>query len=134
VELDIQGNRLTGLPEDIGRLLKLKLLNAANNDLADIPYTIGYVAALQRFSYHCFSLPDLICSVPYHFPVLRPFRIVLDGNPLRTIRRSLLTQATSDLKTYLRTRGPEPAYVQRMEAAYHFADINVFDERLREMR
>ena len=49
VELDLQGNRLSGLPDDIGRLQKLKLLNAANNDLSDIPYTIGYIAALQRF-------------------------------------------------------------------------------------
>ncbi|CAE7592649.1 lrrc40, partial [Symbiodinium microadriaticum] len=30
----------------------------------------------------------------------------LDGNPIRAIRRSLLSQSTTDLKTYLRTRGP----------------------------
>ena len=60
--------------------------------------------------------------------------MVLDGNPLRTIRRSLLTQSTSELKKYLRTRGPEPPYIQAQEAAFHFADIDIFDERLREMR
>ena len=62
------------------------------------------------------------------------YRIVLDGNPLRTIRRSLLTQSTAELKKYLRTRGAEPDYVKKQEAAFHFADIDPFDERLREMR
>jgi hypothetical protein len=64
---------------------------------------------------------------------LSPPSIVLDGNPLRTIRRSLLTQSTADLKKYLCTRGPEPAYVRAQEAAFHFADISPFDERMREM-
>lgn len=60
--------------------------------------------------------------------------IVLDGNPLRSIRRSLLTQSTADLKKYLRTRGGEPEYIKAQESAYNFADITPFDERLREMR
>ena len=34
------------------------------------------------------------------------YRISLDGNPIRTIRRTLLSQSTMELKTYLRTRGP----------------------------
>jgi Leucine-rich repeat (LRR) protein len=34
----------------------------------------------------------------------------LDGNPLRSIRRTLISQATQDLKKYLRTRGPPPAW------------------------
>ena len=32
----------------------------------------------------------------------------MEGNPIRTIRRSLLTQSTDDLKKYLRTRGDPP--------------------------
>lgn len=31
--------------------------------------------------------------------------MTLDGNPLRAIRRSLLSQSTHELKKYLRTRG-----------------------------
>jgi Leucine-rich repeat (LRR) protein len=48
VELDVQGNRITEIPPDIGRLSKLKALNVANNDLTDVPYTLGYMNSLQR--------------------------------------------------------------------------------------
>ena len=49
VELDIQGNQLNEISPDIGILKNLKLLNASNNNLTDIPYTLGYMAALQRY-------------------------------------------------------------------------------------
>lgn len=39
----------------------------------------------------------------------------LDGNPLRSIRRTLISQATQDLKKYLRTRGPPPAWYSAEE-------------------
>ena len=35
-------------------------------------------------------------------------RILLEGNPLRSIRRSLIVGETSELKKYLTTRGPNP--------------------------
>lgn len=38
---DISHNKLTGLPEDIGSLKKLKALNASNNELTRVPWTIG---------------------------------------------------------------------------------------------
>ncbi|CAN0131997.1 unnamed protein product, partial [Hapterophycus canaliculatus] len=37
-------------------------------------------------------------------------RLAVDGNPLRTVRRSLLSGGASSLKKYLRTRGPCPSY------------------------
>jgi Leucine-rich repeat (LRR) protein len=49
VELDIQGNLLTEISADIGILKNLKVLNASNNSLSDIPYTLGYMASLQRW-------------------------------------------------------------------------------------
>lgn len=48
VELDMQGNHISDIPPDIGRLSKLKALNVANNDLTDVPYTLGYMGSLQR--------------------------------------------------------------------------------------
>lgn len=42
-------------------------------------------------------------------------KIILDGNPLRRIRRSLIVGPTEELKRYLRTRG-DP-YVAGGEAA-----------------
>lgn len=127
IELDVQGNLLTEISPDVGVLKNLKLLNASNNNLTDIPYTIGYMNSLQRYCVYV-SINSMVTL--NHFL----YRILLDGNPMRSIRRSLLTQSTTDLKRYLRTRGPEPDYVQKQEASYHFADISPFDERLREMR
>lgn len=51
VELDVQGNLLTEISPDIGILKNLKLLNASNNDLSDIPFTLGYMTSLQRYSF-----------------------------------------------------------------------------------
>eukprot|EP00752_Nemacystus_decipiens_P004155 g3802.t1 len=83
-ELHIQSNRIVRLPEEVGSLARLKTFDVSNNDLAELPAALGY-------------LPEL-------------HRLVVDGNPLRTIRRSLLSGGASSLKKYLRTRGPCPPY------------------------
>ena len=48
VELDVNANMLTEISLEIGLLKNLKLLNASNNNLTDLPYTLGYMNALQR--------------------------------------------------------------------------------------
>eukprot|EP00903_Cladosiphon_okamuranus_P012061 g11323.t1 len=83
-ELHVQSNRILRLPEEIGSLARLKTFDVSNNDLAELPAALGY-------------LPEL-------------HRLAVDGNPLRTIRRSLLSGGASSLKKYLRTRGPCPPY------------------------
>ncbi|CAM9618925.1 unnamed protein product [Scytosiphon promiscuus] len=83
-ELHVQSNRIVHLPEEIGSLARLKTFDASNNDLAELPPALGY-------------LPEL-------------HRLAVDGNPLRTVRRSLLSGGASSLKKYLRTRGPCPPY------------------------
>lgn len=60
------------LPEEIGSLAKLKTFDVSNNDLAELPAALGYLPQLHR--------------------------LAIDGNPLRTVRRSLLTGAASSLK------------------------------------
>lgn len=70
-----QSNRVVHLPEEIGSLARLKTLDVSNNDLADLPAALGY-------------LPEL-------------HRLAVDGNPLRTIRRSLLSGGASSLKVRL---------------------------------
>jgi hypothetical protein len=57
------------------------------------------------------SRPQLDTSKPYNGSltidnVFTPDSFLLEGNPIRAIRRTLLTQSTHDLKKYLRTRGP----------------------------
>lgn len=62
----------------------VKLLDFSNNEIADVPYELGYIEPLSR--------------------------LALEGNPIRTIRRTLLSQSTEELKKYLRTRGDPPSW------------------------
>mmetsp|Transcript_30197 Transcript_30197/g.56130 ORF Transcript_30197/g.56130 Transcript_30197/m.56130 type:complete len:633 (-) Transcript_30197:945-2843(-) len=79
-ELHLHDNRLAELSAEVALLTELKVLDVSNNDLNDLPPSLGYIATLQR--------------------------LLVEGNPIRSIRRSLLCQSTVDLKKYLCTRGP----------------------------
>jgi Leucine-rich repeat (LRR) protein len=94
-ELHLHDNKITILPPELALCSSLKVLDISNNDVNDLPATIGYMDTLQRFSF--LSSPSLSSL---------SLRFLLDGNPIRAIRRTLLTQSTHDLKKYLRTRGP----------------------------
>ena len=79
-ELYMSDNRLRVLGPDIGALGALATLDISRNELPDLPAELGYLPKLQR--------------------------LLVDGNPMRRIRRTLVEGPTSALKTYLRTRGP----------------------------
>ena len=79
-ELHLNNNGLLAVPPGIGVVSRLKVLDISNNNVVDLPASLGYISNLHR--------------------------ILLDGNPIRSIRRSLLTQSTDELKAFLRTRGP----------------------------
>ena len=78
--VDLGANRLRHLPPALGACGGLQSIDASNNDLGEVPAALGYLPKLHRLS--------------------------LEGNPLRTLRRDLLTQGCDRLKAYLRTRGP----------------------------
>jgi Leucine-rich repeat (LRR) protein len=79
-ELLINDNSLSDIPYNIGLLANCKVLDFSNNNINDLPASIGWMNAVQRFG--------------------------AEGNPIRSIRRTVLTQSTVELKNYLRTRGP----------------------------
>ena len=58
-------------------------LDASNNDLAELPCSLGTLPKLQR--------------------------IALDGNPLRSVRRDVIEQGCEAIKAFLRTRAATPA-------------------------
>lgn len=87
--LDVRDNKLSDLPVNIACLYRLKTLDLANNDLPDLPPGLGYLKHLNH--------------------------IITDGNPLRAIRRSILSAGCESLKKYLRTRGGPPPGVDAME-------------------
>lgn len=80
--LELSENKLKSLPDEIALLQGLERLELTNNDISSLPYALG-------------NLPKL--------------KIVgLEGNPLRSIRRDLLTKGTQELLKYLRSREQEP--------------------------
>lgn len=82
-ELLVQGNQLATCPDNIVALTSLKILDMSNNCLTNLPHALGYMPCLSK--------------------------ILVEGNPIRTIRRTLLsTPVAEELKVYLRTRGPPP--------------------------
>ncbi|KAK1932575.1 Leucine-rich repeat-containing protein 40 [Phytophthora citrophthora] len=87
--LDMRDNKLAGLPASIACLYRLKTLDVANNDLSDLPPGLGYLKHLNH--------------------------LIVDGNPLRAIRRSVISAGCEALKKYLRTRGAPPIGVDVLE-------------------
>lgn len=107
-ELHLHGNKISILPQELALFTSLKVLDVSNNDINDIPASIGYIDTLQRyfisFIFYTFIFYTLLFILYFFYYLI--VRFVLDGNPIRAIRRSLITQSTHDLKKYLRTRGP----------------------------
>lgn len=62
-------------------MVSLKMIDISNNNLSDIHPSLGFLVELVK--------------------------ILVDGNPIRTIRRTLLHGSTHDLKAFLRTRVKE---------------------------
>ena len=85
-EIHLQNNKLAILDAAFAEMTSLKLLDLSNNSLQDVPYELGY----------CVPLVSLL----------------VDGNPIRSIRRTLITRqgsnSTEALKEFLRTRGEPP--------------------------
>ena len=78
--IDLSNNQLTTLPAALGSCASLHTLDVSNNDIGDLPYQLGYASKLTR--------------------------IALEGNPLRRIRRAIVSSGTVRLKKYLRSRDP----------------------------
>ncbi|CAH0516396.1 unnamed protein product [Peronospora belbahrii] len=87
--LDVRDNKLQRLSDKIPQMYRLKTLDVTNNDLHDLPAGLGYLKHLNH--------------------------LLVEGNPLRSIRRSVISSGTEPLKKYLRTRGGPPVGVDAME-------------------
>ncbi|RLN47620.1 hypothetical protein BBJ29_005626, partial [Phytophthora kernoviae] len=87
--LDIRDNKLQHLSDRLPQLYRLKTLDLTNNDLHDLPAGLGYLKYLNH--------------------------LLVEGNPLRSIRSSIISSGTEPLKKYLRTRGGPPVGVDAME-------------------
>lgn len=103
-ELRLNDNKMRTIPPDITNCRSLRLLDVSNNDINDLPASVGYMESLQR------------CG--------------LEGNPIRSIRRTLLSGSVEELKKYLRTRGGPP---QSTLSEQRNADVSMVEARLRDV-
>eukprot|EP00884_Botryococcus_braunii_P023561 jgi/Botrbrau1/988/Bobra.114_1s0028.1 len=73
-------NKITALPGCIAMLEHLEELDVSDNDVGHVPHSLGF-------------LPRLRC-------------LLLEGNPIRSIRRPVLERGTAAVLEYLRSRAP----------------------------
>ncbi|XP_041520803.1 leucine-rich repeat-containing protein 40 isoform X3 [Microtus oregoni] len=75
--LDLRGNKLRSVPEELSLLQCLERLDLSNNDISSLPCSLGNL----------------------HLKFL-----ALEGNPLRTIRREIIAKGTQEVLKYLRSK------------------------------
>ncbi|KAM7317756.1 hypothetical protein ACRRTK_022493 [Alexandromys fortis] len=75
--LDLRGNKLRSVPEEMSLLQSLERLDLSNNDISSLPCSLGNL----------------------HLKFL-----ALEGNPLRTIRREIIAKGTQEVLKYLRSK------------------------------
>lgn len=75
--LDLRGNKLRSVPEEMALLQSLERLDLSNNDISSLPCSLGNL----------------------HLKFL-----ALEGNPLRTVRREIIAKGTQEVLKYLRSK------------------------------
>ncbi|KAL0328490.1 UNVERIFIED_CONTAM: Plant intracellular Ras-group-related LRR protein 6 [Sesamum calycinum] len=125
-KLDIEGNKLEMLSDNvIASCTMLVELNASKNFLSSMPESIGRLSRLVRLDLHqnieeypvaaCslhLSVLDLsnnsLSGLPAEIGLMTTLRkLILTGNPMRTLRSSLVHGPTPALLKYLRSRLPK---------------------------
>ncbi|KAK3755618.1 hypothetical protein QZH41_017618 [Actinostola sp. cb2023] len=76
--LDLRDNRIDNIPDEITILEELERIDLSNNDISSLPFSMGAMPHLKA--------------------------VVLEGNPLRRIRRDVVMRGTQAILQYLKSR------------------------------
>ena len=76
--LDLRDNKIAAVPDEIVNLQSLERLDLTNNDLTALPFTLGMLPHLKS--------------------------LLIEGNPIKSIRRDIIARGTEGLMKYLRSR------------------------------
>ncbi|XP_038572825.1 leucine-rich repeat-containing protein 40-like isoform X3 [Micropterus salmoides] len=101
-ELYVGNNQIEQLEtEQLAVLTTLSLLELRDNKIKTIPEQISFLSTLTRLD----LTNNDITTLPASLSLLPDLKVLLlEGNPLRGIRRDLLTKGTNELLKYLRGR------------------------------
>jgi Leucine-rich repeat (LRR) protein len=98
VILDARDNKISELSPNIDQLKALQRLDLTNNDLANLPASMG-MSPVEQLFFPCYY--NNHCNVG-NITSLKS--VVLDGNPLKSIRREIISGGTVAIMKYLKTR------------------------------
>jgi len=123
-ELYLGNNQLARLPGSIGAMKALAVLDVGGNQLNDFPQEVQHCRPLRLLDVrnnNLSTLPPQLCKCA------NLNKVVLDGNPMRMIRRNIIEQGTRSILDFLRSRLPE----DELEVEYSY-DPASFEAILRE--
>ncbi len=83
-ELDLSGNKLNRLPDDFGKLNKLRIFFASNNEFETLPSVLGQCPNLEMIGFKANMLTEI---EEYSLPINTRWLILTD-NKLRTLPNS----------------------------------------------
>lgn len=101
-ELYLRRVQLHEVPSDILRLQKLQILDLSQNSLRSIPEGFQNLSSLNELDLSDNSITSLPPKLGLLEPSLQALR--LDGNPLRSIRRTILDRGTKAILSYLKDK------------------------------
>lgn len=135
--VDLSSNRLTALPDDVGRLSQLQALvlhhngltalpaalfaltaltrlDVAHNLLASLPRAVGGLEGLRALQLNGNQLRSLPCEVGW-LPALAT--LAVDGNPQQLVPADVLHAGLPAVRSFLQVVGEQHAHVERTMAA-----------------
>ncbi|GKV15920.1 hypothetical protein SLEP1_g26649 [Rubroshorea leprosula] len=111
IRLDLHQNRISSIPPSITGCCSLLEFYMGNNALSTLPEELGELSHLGTLDLHSNQLKEYpvgACKLRLSFALLCKMttlrKLLLSGNPLRTLRSSLVSGPTSALLKYLRSR------------------------------
>ncbi|KAH7302071.1 hypothetical protein KP509_23G055200 [Ceratopteris richardii] len=106
-ELRLRRMRLQEFPSEVFALGRLRVLDLGQNSLSHIPSEISSLKSLEELDIS----DNSIMSLPPELGLLETSlqALKLDGNPLKSIRRSVLDRGTKAILQYLKLKLPQPA-------------------------
>lgn len=103
--LDLSRTQQRQFPDDLLLLPRLRVLKLADNAIPTIPDGVMALSQLEELDLTNNDLSVLPYCLGLMGPTLRS--LMLEGNPLRTIRRAILERGTPALLEYLRDKIPK---------------------------